>query len=93
MILGMAAAGVGASVVPGAEPAGAATPDAAGKVKLGEANTAAGNHVVFMAVNGDSGVEGINSSGGGYGLSGASENGTGIYGSITGDTRGHFAVQ
>jgi len=97
MMLGAAAAGAGAAVsfVARPEAAGAASPDAgAGKVKLGIANTATATTSISMAVNGDSGVEGIDtSSAGGYGLYGESANGTGIYGTITGDTRGHFAVE
>jgi len=97
LMLGAATAGAGAAVglVAGAEPAGAESPDAgAGKVKLGTANTATATTSISMAVNGDSGIEGIDtSSGGGYGLYGESANGTGIYGTITGDTRGHFAVE
>jgi hypothetical protein len=101
MILGVAAAGVGASVVAGAEPAFATDGN---PVLIGEANTAkATTSVTTTKKNGlegttsdatYSGVEGIDtSSGGGFGLYGTSENGTGIYGSITGDTSGHFAVQ
>jgi hypothetical protein len=84
LMLGAATAGAGAAVslVAGAEPAGAASPDAgAGKVKLGKANTATATTSISMAVDGDAGVEGIDtSSGGGYGLHGTSENGTGVYG-------------
>jgi hypothetical protein len=95
MLLGVAAAGVGASVVAGAAPAGAESPDTGTpKVKLGDANTATATTSISMAVNTGSGVEGIDtSSGGGYGLYGTSKKGTGIYGTITGDTSGHFAVQ
>ncbi|MFZ0667680.1 MAG: hypothetical protein WAM97_18180 [Acidimicrobiales bacterium] len=95
MLLGVAAAGVGTSVVVAAEPAGAESPDTgAPKVKLSKLNTATATTSVSMSVDGDSGVEGIDtSSGGGYGLYGSSANGTGIYGTITGDTSGHFALQ
>jgi trimeric autotransporter adhesin len=97
LMLGAATAGVGAaaSLVAGSEPAGADTPDSgAKKVVLSKANTATGTTSVSMAVDGDSGIEGIDtSSAGGYGVYGTSENGTGIYGTITGDTSGHFAVQ
>jgi hypothetical protein len=94
MLLGVAAAGVGASVVAGAEPADALTTDGIPKVKLGDANTATATTSISMAVNTGSGVEGIDtSSGGGYGLYGTSANGTGIYGTITGGTRGHNAIE
>jgi len=97
LMIGGATAGVGAAagLVAGTEPAGAETPDAgAKKVVLGKANTATATTSVSMAIDGDSGVEGIDtSSGGGYGLHGTSENGTGIYGVITGDTSGHFAIE
>ncbi len=85
MLLGVAAAGVGASVVAGADPAGAESPDAgAGKVKLGKANAATGTTSISMAVNGDSGVEGIDTSGGGgNGLYGSSTNGNGVLGAST----------
>ncbi|MFZ0667406.1 MAG: hypothetical protein WAM97_16750 [Acidimicrobiales bacterium] len=95
MLLGVAAGGVGAGVVARAAPAGAETPDAGTpKVKLGKANTAAATTSISMAVNGDAGIEGRDtSSGGGYGLYGTSAVGTGIYGSLTGDTNGHNAVE
>jgi hypothetical protein len=101
MILGVAAAGVGASVLTGSEPAFATDGN---PVLIGKANTAkATTSVTTTKKNGlegstsdatYSGVEGIDtSSRGGFGLYGTSENGTGIYGSITGDISGHFAVQ
>jgi hypothetical protein len=94
MILGVAAAGVGASVVAGAEPAGAEVPEVAQDVLLSTANTATATTSISMAVNGDSGLKGIDtSSAGGYGLYGTSKKGTGVYGTITGDTRGHNAVE
>jgi len=96
LMLGAATAGVGAaaSLVAGAEPADAESPDTAKKVVLGKANTATATTSISMAVDGDSGVEGIDtSSGGGYGLYGTSENGTGIYGTITGDTLGFNAIE
>ncbi|MGO9343966.1 MAG: hypothetical protein ACLP6E_15845 [Acidimicrobiales bacterium] len=69
----------------GADPAGAESPDAgAGKVKLGKANAATGTTSISMAVNGDSGVEGIDTSGGGgNGLYGSSTNGNGVLGAST----------
>jgi len=96
LMLGTAAVGAGAAVsfVARPEVAGAESPDAGGKVKLGEANTATATTSISMAVDGDSGIQGIDtSSGGGYGVYGTSESGTGIYGTITGDTRGHFAIE
>jgi hypothetical protein len=100
MILGVAAAGVGASVVAGAEPAGATDGD---PVLIGKANTAkATTSVTTTKKNGlegttsdatYSGVEGTDTSGGGYGVYGKSANGTGVYGIITGDTSFQFAVE
>jgi len=88
LMLGAATAGAGAAVslVAGAEPAGAESPDAgAGKVKLGKANTATGTTSISIAVAGDSGIAGIDtSSNGGYGVSGTSTNGTGVYAASTG---------
>ncbi|MGO9344663.1 MAG: hypothetical protein ACLP6E_19425 [Acidimicrobiales bacterium] len=84
LMLGAATAGAGAAVSLGArpDPADAATPDAGTpKVKLGKANTATATTSISMAVDGDSGIEGIDtSSGGGYGLYGSSENGYGVFG-------------
>jgi hypothetical protein len=90
MLLGVAAAGMGASVVAEASPAAAKTPDTVPKVKLGKANTATATTSISMAVNGDSGIEGIDtSSGGGYGVSGTSASGTGVNGiHSTGDGNG-----
>src|ERR1700683_106478 len=83
MILGVAAAGVGASAVAGAEPAGATDGN---PVLIGEANKAkASPSVATKEGNGlqgqtsddtFSGVEGVDtSSDGGYGVSGTSTNG------------------
>jgi hypothetical protein len=94
MILGVAAAGVGASVVAGAGSAGAEAPDVAVDVLLSKANKATATTSISMGVNGDKAVEGIDTStGGGYGLYGTSKNGIGIYGKITGDTRGEYAIE
>jgi hypothetical protein len=101
MILGVAAAGVGASVVAGAEPAGATDGN---PVLIGEANRAKATTSVTTTkgnglegstkAGGQSGVQGVDtSSGGGYGVYGNSANGTGVYGIITGDTSFQFAVE
>jgi hypothetical protein len=94
MILGVAAAGVGASVVAGAEPAGATDGN---PVLIGKANTAkATTSVTTTKKNGlegttsdatYSGVEGVDTSGdGGYGVYGNSANGTGVYGNSANGT-------
>jgi hypothetical protein len=99
MILGVAAAGVGASVLAGAEPAGATDGN---PVLIGEANTAKATTSVATkkgnglqgqtSAEGQSGVQGVDtSSGGGYGVSGTSTNGIGVWGVAHGeDTFGVF---
>jgi hypothetical protein len=88
MILGVAAAGVGASVVAETEPAGATDGN---PVLIGEPNTAKATTSVTTTVgNGlegstsaksQSGVEGVDSSsGGGFGLHGTSKKANGVYG-------------
>jgi len=106
LMLGTAAAGAGAAVSlvawPGA--AGAETPDTAKKAVLGKANTATATTSISMAVDNDSGIQGIDeSTGGGYGVFGTSANGIGvygtsangigIYGTITGATSGQYAIE
>jgi hypothetical protein len=99
MLLGAAAAGVGAGVVAGAEPAGAASPD----VLLGKKNTATATTTVSTtkgnglegetSADSDAGLYGVDiSSGGGAGVQGTSKHGTGVLGSVTGDTTGQRAV-
>jgi hypothetical protein len=101
MLLGVAAAGVGASVVTEAEPASAAN---GSPVLLGESNKAKGTTMItnkydvalagFTSASGFVGVFGADTSkDGGFGLYGLSDNGGGIYGSITGDTSGQSAIQ
>jgi trimeric autotransporter adhesin len=88
MILGVAAAGVGATVVAGAEPAGATDGN---PVLIGEANTAKDTTSVTTkkgsGLEGEtsddtySGVSGVDtSSGGGFGIYGSSTNGAGVAG-------------
>jgi hypothetical protein len=101
LVLGAAAAGAGAAVslLAGADPAGA-TPT---YVELGVSNSASGTTSVTASAGdglqgittqtGQNGVEGEDtSSGGGQGLRGVSKYGTGVYGTITGDTTGKSAV-
>jgi hypothetical protein len=85
MILGVAAAGVGASVLAGADPVGAESSDVATKdVVLSKANKAKATTSISMSVDGNCGVEGIDiSSGGGYGVAGVSTGGYGIHGVST----------
>jgi hypothetical protein len=101
MILGVAAAGVAASVVAGAEPAGATDGN---PVLLGESNKASATTIItnkkgvalagFTSDTGQAGVFGADtSSGGAYGLLGLSDNGTAIYGSIDSDNSGQSAIQ
>ncbi|MFZ0664917.1 MAG: hypothetical protein WAM97_04120 [Acidimicrobiales bacterium] len=101
MLLGVAAAGVGASVVAGVEPAGATDGN---PVLLGESNKASAATIItnkkgvalagFTSDSGQAGVlGGDTSTDGAYGLYGLSDNGTGVYGSITGDTSGQSAIE
>ena len=87
MILGVAAAGVGASVVAGAEPASATEGN---PVLLGESNKASETTLItnkkgtalagFTSEAGQSGVLGADTSSGGFGVQGTSNNGVGVAG-------------
>jgi hypothetical protein len=94
MMLGVAAAGVGASLV-----AGAGTADAAngGDVLLGKKNTATATTTVTLTGDTHSetavyGVDKTTGSGGGAGVQGTSKNGTGVLGQVGGSTTGQRAV-
>jgi hypothetical protein len=88
LMLGAATAGAGAAVsmVARPQPASAESPDGgAKKVKLSEANVATATTSISMAVDGDTAVAGIDtSSGGGYGVSGTSTYGSGVFASSSG---------
>jgi len=86
LMLGTAAAGAGAAVsfVARPEVAAAESPDGAGKVVLGKANTATTTTSISMSVDDNAGVAGFDtSSGGGYGVAGVSTSGYGIHGVST----------